>query len=85
MLIVKLKLDVSLHSQLDRWYGKYAHLRGTTKPYKTGFLDFYEKHLPETIVLFRDQTRTVEQYYRTKVRIVKVFDLTHSLFCVYPG
>ena len=63
----------SIISQLDRWYSKYAHLRGDVKPYKTKFLDFHDKHLPEMIAQFPDQTRTKEQYYRTEVKIVDAF------------
>ena len=57
-----------VNMQVNRWFKKCAPMRGSHKPYKTGFLDFQEKHLPELIVKYPDKARNEKNYFRTKVQ-----------------
>lgn len=44
-------------------------MRGSTRPYKTAFLDFQEKNLPEIVAVNPDKTRSEKDYFRTKVQV----------------
>ena len=54
-------------SQFYRWIHKHGDPRYQPRPHRTGFLDFYEKHLPELQTQFPDRRRLPSYNYRTKV------------------
>ena len=53
--------------QLDRWSRRHGLPGQQVRPHKTGFLDFYEKHLPEMISRFPHGKKSPTHNNRTKV------------------
>ncbi len=67
--VKSIHMQLGSHAQVKRWVKRNGDPLKPNRPYYSGFLNFYEKHLPEISAQYSLNEKDSKSYYRSQVRV----------------